>query len=58
MPPLNLIKYFSVSYSYSLVRNLVFLIFFYSKAIKTKLTNKRVLLIYKLTILKLIGLLI
>ena len=57
MPPLNLIKYFSVSYSRSLVRNLAFLIFSYSKAAKTELASKRVLLVYKPTILKLVGLL-
>ena len=57
MPLLNLIRYSSVSYLYSLVRNLAFLIFSYSKAVKTGLVNKRVLLVYKLTIPKFIGLL-
>jgi hypothetical protein len=57
MPLLNLIGYFSVSYSRFLIRNLAFLIFFYFKAAKTKLVSKRVLLVYKLTILKFIGLL-
>ena len=57
MPLLNLIRYFSISYSRILVRNLVFLIIIYFKTAKTKLTSKRVLLVYKLTILKFIGLL-
>ena len=54
MPLLNLIGCFSVNYLYSLIKNLVFFCF---KAVKTKLTNKRVLLVYKPTILKFIGLL-
>ena len=57
MPPLNLIRCSGVSYSRSLVRNLAFLIFFYSKAIKTGLVNKKILLVYKLTIPKFVGLL-
>jgi len=57
MPPLNLIKYSSVSYSRFLVRNLAFLIFSCSEAAKTKLASRRVLLVYKPTIPKLIGLL-
>jgi len=57
MPPLNLIGYSSISYSRSLVRNLAFLIFSYSKAIKTELASKRVLLVYKPTIPKFVGLL-
>jgi len=57
MPLLNLIGYSSVSYSRSLVRNLAFLIFFCSEAVKTKLANRRVLLVYKPTIPKFIGLL-
>ena len=57
MPPLNLIKYFSVSYLYSLIKNLVFLIFSYSKAAKTKLANRKILLVCKLTIPKFVGLL-
>ena len=57
MPLLNLIRCSSVNYLYFLVGNLAFLIFFCSKATKTKLVSKRVLLVYKLTILKLIGLL-
>ena len=57
MPPLNLIRYFGVSYLYFLVGNLVFLIFSYSKAAKTELANKRVLLVCKPTIPKLMGLL-
>ena len=57
MPLLNLIRYFNVSYSHSLVGNLAFLIFSCSKAAKTKLANKRVLLVYRLTISKLVGLL-
>jgi len=57
MPLLNLIRCSGVSYLYSLVRNLAFLIFSYSKAAKTKLANRRVLLVYRPTILKFIGLL-
>ena len=57
MPPLNLIRCSSVSYLRSLVRNLAFLIFSYSKAIKAKLASRRVLLVYRLTISKFIGLL-
>ena len=57
MPLLNLIRYSSISYSRFLVKNLAFLIFNYSKTAKTKLASKRVLLVYKLTILKFIGLL-
>jgi hypothetical protein len=57
MPLLNLIRCFSASYLHSLIRNLAFLIFFYSKAVKTRLANKKVSLVYKLTILKFIGLL-
>ena len=58
MPLLNLIRYFSVSYLHSLVKNLVFFLKKKnSKAAKTKLASKRVLLVYKLTILKFIGLL-
>jgi hypothetical protein len=57
MPLLNLIGCFSVSYLYSLVRNLAFLIFSCSKAAKTKLVNKRVLLVYKPTVSKFIKLL-
>jgi len=57
MPPLNLIRCSGVSYLYSLIRNLAFLIFSYSKAVKTKLASRRVLLVYKLTIPKFIGLL-
>ena len=57
MPLLNLIKYFSVSYLYSLVKNLAFLIFFCFKAVKAKLVSKRVLLVYKPTILKFVKLL-
>ena len=57
MPLLNLIRYFGVSYSRFLIKNLTFLIFFYFKTAKTKLASRRVLLVYKLTILKLIGLL-
>jgi hypothetical protein len=37
MPPLNLIRYSSVNYSRSLVRNLAFSIFSCSKAAKAKL---------------------
>ena len=54
---LNLIRYFSVSYLYSLVGNLAFLIFSYSKAAKTELASKRVLLVCKPIIPKLVGLL-
>ena len=57
MPLLNLIRCFSVSYSRSLVRNLAFLIFSYSKAAKAELASRRVLLVYKLTIPKFVGLL-
>ena len=57
MPPLNLIRRFSINCLYSLVKNLAFLIFFYSKTVKAKLASKKVLLVYKLTILKFIGLL-
>jgi len=57
MPPLNLIRYSGISYLRSLIRNLAFLIFSYFEAIKTKLASRRVLLVYKLTIPKLIGLL-
>ena len=57
MTLLNLIRYFSVSYLYSLVRNLVFLIFSYFKAVKAKLASRRVLLVYRPTILKFMGLL-
>jgi len=57
MPLLNLIRYSGISYSRSLVRNLAFLIFSYSKAIKTKLASRRVLLVYRLTIPKFIELL-
>jgi len=57
MPPLNLIRCSSVSYSRSLIRNLAFLIFSYSKAAKIKLASRRVLLVYKLTIPKFMGLL-
>ena len=57
MSLLNLIRYFSVSYLYFLIKNLAFLIFFYFKTAKAKLASRRVLLIYKLTILKFIGLL-
>ena len=57
MPLLNLIRYFSISYSRSLIRNLTFLIFFYSKATKTELVSKKVLLVCKPTILKLVELL-
>ena len=57
MPPLNLIRCSSINYLYFLVKNLAFFILFYFKAIKTKLANRRMLLVYKPTILKLIGLL-
>ena len=57
MPPLNLIRYFSVSYSRFLIGNLAFFIFFYFKAVKTELANKKILLIYRPTIPKLMGLL-
>jgi len=57
MPLLNLIRCSSVSYLRSLVKNLAFLIFSYSKAAKTKLASRRVLLVYKPTILKFVGLL-
>ncbi len=57
MPLLNLIRYSSINYLYSLVKNLAFLIFSCSKAVKAKLANKRVLLVYRLTILKFIELL-
>jgi len=57
MPPLNLIGCSSVSYLRFLVRNLAFLIFSYSKAAKTELASRRVLLIYKPTIPKFVGLL-
>jgi len=57
MPLLNLIRYSGVSYSRSLIRNLAFLIFSYSKAAKTKLASRRVLLVYKPTIPKFVGLL-
>jgi len=57
MPPLNLIKCSGVSYSRSLIRNLAFLIFSYSKAVKTELASRRVLLVYKPTIPKFVGLL-
>ena len=57
IPPLNLIGYFSISYSHFLVKNLAFLIFFYFKAVKAKLANRRVLLVCRLTIPKFIGLL-
>ena len=57
MRSLNLIRYSSISYLYFLVRNLAFLIFIYFKAIKTKLVNKKVLLVYKPTIPKFIKLL-
>ena len=54
MPLLNLIGYSSVSYLYFLIKNLAFLIFSYSKAAKTKLANRKVLSVYKPTILKFI----
>jgi len=57
MPLLNLIGYSSISYLCSLVGNLAFLIFSYFKAAKTELASRRVLLVYKPTILKFIGLL-
>jgi len=57
MPLLNLIGCSGVSCSRSLVGNLAFLIFSYSKAAKTKLASRRVLLVYKPTILKFMGLL-
>ena len=46
-----------MSYLHSLIKNLAFLIFIYSETTKIKLASRRVLLVYKLTILKIIRLL-
>ena len=57
MPLLNLIGYSNINCSRFLIKNLAFLIFSCSKAVKTKLASKRVLSIYRPIIPKFVRLL-